>query len=270
MSMEPVTGGSMTDADVARAWDENAPQWVRQVRDGRDRAREIFNNPMFLAFLPDIAGREIIDLGCGEGRNTRVFARLGAKLTGVDISPRMIEAATAAEAQEPLGITYRLSSYADLSSWPGESFDLAVSTMALMDGPDFAGAAREAYRVLRPGGGLYFSVLHPCFVTPQQKWLKDEHGREIGFRVGDYFSDEVYVERWRFTAAPPEDADLFAVPRFPYRLETYVNALCAAGFRISKISEPRPTEAMAAGHPWLERLRRHIPLFLYVAAQRPA
>jgi SAM-dependent methyltransferase len=269
MPMERVSGEAMrTDAEVARAWDENAEQWVRHVRAGWDRYREDFNNPMFLAFLPELAGRAVIDLGCGEGRNTREFARRGARLSGVDVSRKMIEAATAAETQEPLSISYRVASFSNLSAYPDGSFDLAVSTMALMDGPDFEGAAREAYRVLRRGGGFYFSVLHPCFVTPLQKWIRDEAGEEIGFRVGEYFSDDVHIDRWRFTAAPEESGDLFAVPRFPHRMETYINGLAAAGLRILKIHEPRPTEDMVAAYPRLARLRRHIPIFIYFAAEK--
>jgi SAM-dependent methyltransferase len=269
MPMDRLIGDAMrTDAEVARAWDDNADQWIRHVRAGWDRYREEFNNPMFLAFLPELAGKTVIDLGCGEGRNTREFARRGARLTGIDVSRKMIDAAMAAEAQELLGISYREASFSDLSTFDAGSFDLAVSTMALMDGPDFEGAARAAHRALRPGGGLYFSVLHPCFVTPAQKWIRNDAGEEIGFRVGEYFSDDIHIDRWRFSAAPGETGDLFAMPRFPHRLETYINGLTAAGFRILKIQEPRPTEAMAAAHPRFARLRRHMPLFIYFAAEK--
>ena len=269
MAMERVSGDAMrTDPEVSRAWDANADLWIRHVRAGWDRYREEFNNPMFLAFLPELAGKAVIDLGCGEGRNTREFARRGARLTGIDVSRKMIAAAMAAEAQEPLGISYREASFSDLSAFNAASFDLAVSTMALMDGPDFEDAAREAYRVLRPGSGLYFSVLHPCFVTPAQKWIRNEAGEEIGFRVGEYFSDDVHIDRWRFSAAPEETGDLFAIPRFPHRLKTYINGLIAAGFRILKIQEPRPTEEMVAARPSFARLRRHMPLFIYFAAEK--
>jgi hypothetical protein len=87
-------------------------------------------------------------------------------------------------------------------------------------------------------------------------------------RIGGYLSDDVHIDRWRFSAAPEETGDLFAIPRFPHRLETYINGVAAAGFRIPKIQEPRPTEAMVAAHPSFARLRRHMPHFICFAAEK--
>ena len=52
------------------------------------------------------------------------------------------------------------------------------------------------------------------------------------------------------------------------RLEDYVNGLCAAGFRIARLAEPRPTAAQCAAHPWLARWRRHAALVLLIAATK--
>ena len=164
-------GRVIGEAEVRQAWDRNAPIWTDRVRAGMDLYREVFNNPSFLAFLPDISGREVIDLGCGEGRNTRLLAEKGARATGVDLSPAMIAAARTEETRRPLGIEYHNHSFTDLSIFPDARFDIAVSTMALMDSPDFAAAARQAFRVLRDDGQFIFSVLHPCFVTPGLRWI---------------------------------------------------------------------------------------------------
>jgi len=180
----------------------------------------------------------------------------------------MIAAARASELAEPLGILYEVGSFTRLESWEDASFDAAVSTMALMDSPDFAAAARATHRVLRRGGGFWFSVLHPCFITPGTKWLRDARGRETGLTIADYFAERTYVEDWRFKAAQTDSAEPFRVPRFSQRLEDYVNGLCAAGFRITRIAEPRPTAAQCSTHPWLARWRRHAALVLLIAATK--
>ena len=64
-------------------------------------------------------------------------------------------------------------SFSDLATFRAESFDAAISTMALMDGPDFPGAMREIARVLRPGGTLAYSILHPCFATKGMGWNQE-------------------------------------------------------------------------------------------------
>jgi SAM-dependent methyltransferase len=255
------------DSDVAAAWNANAATWTAQVRAGHDRYRELFTLPAFLEFIPNLRGLHVLDLGCGEGRNTRALARLGAAMTGVDIAERMIAAARAAEAEERLGIAYHVASFSRLDDFKDKSFDAAVSTMALMDSPDFAGAARAVFRVLRPGGGLYFSVLHPCFITPGLSWHRDEAGRETHLLLADYFSGRTYVERWRFSKAPEAaETEPFVVPRFALRLEGYINGLCDAGFRIARCAEPRPTAEQSGRHPWLDRWRRHAALVLFIAA----
>ena len=256
--------------EVREAWDRNALLWADRVRAGMDLYREVFNNPSFLAALPDFAGREVIDLGCGEGTNTRLIARRGARMTGIDLSTQMIAAARAGEQREPLGITYEVASYTTRTPFPDGRFDAAVSTMALMDSPDFTAAARETFRLLKPGAPFIFSVLHPCFITPGIRWLKDAEGHDTGLAVSRYFDEGSFVERWRFSKDPEaERFEKFEVPRFPRRLETYVNGLIEAGFRITRLTEPRPTKEMAAAHPWLARWREHAAIFLYIAAEKP-
>jgi 2-polyprenyl-3-methyl-5-hydroxy-6-metoxy-1,4-benzoquinol methylase len=80
---------SIDETQVRDAWDRNATLWAERVRSGVDRYRAVFNDPSFLAELPDVAGREVIDLGCGEGATTRSIARCGARVTGIDLSPRI-------------------------------------------------------------------------------------------------------------------------------------------------------------------------------------
>jgi SAM-dependent methyltransferase len=250
---------------VARLWDENAERWARQVRAGWDRFRDVFNNPMFMEFVPDLSGLCVLDLGCGEGHNTRLFAKRGARMLGVDISSKLIAAARQSEQESPLGIEYREGTFTDLGTIDSGVFDAAVSTMALMDGPEFPAAAREVHRVLRTGGGFYFSVSHPCFMTRNSRWLGEE-GREVGRVVTDYWLDEPYIEQWGFGAAPAEERQPFTIRYFPYRIEDYINGLCGAGFRIARMAKPRPTEAMLKTLPALAPFYRHVPIFLHVAA----
>jgi 2-polyprenyl-3-methyl-5-hydroxy-6-metoxy-1,4-benzoquinol methylase len=258
-----------SEEDVARYWNDNATSWAQEVREGHDVAREWLNNPAFLDFIGDLRGRQVLDAGCGEGHNTRILARRGARMTGVDISGRMIELAREEEQRESLGISYTQTSYTDLGMFAGASFDTVVSFMALMDGPAFDLAMRECFRVLRPGGMLAFSIMHPCFSTKGAKWLRDEQGVKVMWMVRDYFNPASWVERWRFTDAAPE-APEFSVPRFDRTLSEYVNDIIAAGFEVKKLAEPRPSEEYCQAHPSQRGWRDHAALFLHVRAEKRA
>jgi SAM-dependent methyltransferase len=256
------------EAEVARHWNAIAPRWSEQVRSGLDGFREYFNNPAILRFVGNVSGKQVLDAGCGEGYNTRLLAAAGAQIVGADISPRMIALAQEAEQHNPHGIRYEVASFADLRPFANESFDTVVSFMALMDGPDFPAAARSFYRVLRPGGELCFSVLHPCFVTRGFDWIRGEDGGRQALAVGRYFDTSPYLDEWRFTEASEEED--FAIPRFPRTLAEYLNPLAHAGFVLAALKEPRPTERACAQHPWLKPWREHAALFLYVRAIKPA
>lgn len=259
------------ESEVAAQWDRNADVWTEQVRKRFDIFREHWNNPAFLEFAGDLSGKNVLDAGCSEGHNTRIFARRGARITGVDLSSKMIEFARAEELREPLGIRYECASYTDLAMFKEGIFDAAISTMAFMDGPDFPAAMREIARVIRRGGTLAFSVLHPCFATKGFGWLRDDSGRAVKFTVANYFNDEAWIDRWKFGHAPnAEQVEEFAIPRFDRKLSDYINPVIAAGLQLEEIREPRAPESACALYPEaFRKFRDHIALFLYVRASKP-
>ena len=261
----------ISESEVAANWDRNSTVWADQVRGGYDIAREHWNNPAFLEFVGDLTDKNVLDAGCGEGHNTRMFARRGARMTGVDLSGEMIALAVAEEERQPLGIRYERASYTDMTIFKDGSFDAVISTMALMDGPDFPAAMREVARVLRHGGMLAFSILHPCFITKGMGWIVDASGRAIKFTVANYFNDEPWIERWKFGHAPnTSEVEEFGVPRFDRTLSDYINPVIAAGLRLDEIREPRAPESACEKFPEaFRKFRDHIALFMYIRASKP-
>jgi len=249
---------------VRELWDRNADDWTRGLREGADVYRDLYNNPAFFAFLGDIAGMSVLDAGCGEGTNTRKLAELGARsLVGVDLSPRMIEHARLAETASPHGIDYHVGSMTNLAVFADETFDLAVSTMALMDTPDLRGTLRELARVVRRGGRVVFSITHPCFTNAMAGW---EVGDPPLLRIAGYVGVAALIESWRFRAGAI-DARPFEIAYFPRTISEIVAAVVDAGLVLSALHEPVPTEAACAEHPPL-RKHRSIPHFLHIAATR--
>jgi len=213
----------MDEQTVARYWDKNASSWTKGVRAGYDIYRDHVNNPAFFEILPDLKRKTVLDVGCGEGYNTRLFSDLGAYVTGVDISSNMIEAAKEHEQRHGRGINYIVTSGTDLSMFDDASFDVVLSTMALMDIPDYNGCIREISRVTKPNGYFQFSIVHPCSMTRAWKWLGDDAHPKQYMRISNYFSlmkpeKEVEISEWYFSGVDAEirnNAIKFRVPDLP-------------------------------------------------------
>ena len=259
----------MDDQEVAKYWDENAPEWIRGVRAGYDLYRDYLNNPAFLSMLPDLSGKRVLDVGCGEGYNTRIFADLCEEIVGTDISEKMVDAAREAEAAEPQGIKYYSASGNDLSMFENGSFDGVVSTMAMMDMADYEGCIGECGRVLKTGGLLQFSIHHPITMTRHWKWITGKEAERVGVVVGNYFGlhpsktrDD--VEEWFFASAPPEvraKARPFQIPRFFRTFSEYFNPLSEAGFDVVQVGGPYADSKTAQECPYVADTRI-VPLFM--------
>jgi len=259
-------------AEAGRYWDGNAEAWTKLARAGYDTYRDAFNTPAFFEMLPDVRGLAGLDIGCGEGHNTRLLARRGGRVTAVDVSGTFVRHARDAEKSEPLGIDYRVASAVDLPFAAG-AFDFAVSSMCLMDIPAPEKAVAEAFRVIRPGGFLQFSITHPCFDTPHRRNLRDHKGRTVAIEVGDYFKAlDGALSQWLFSGTPAEvrqGLKPFKVPRFNRTMSQWINLLVEAGFVIERLGEPWPSDEVVEKVPGVQDAQV-VAYFLHVRVRKPA
>lgn len=189
--------------------------------------------PAVEALMGDVAGRDVLDLACGQGRVARHLAAVGARVTAVDLSRRLLAIARRHEAAAPLGITYHHGDARTLAGIADAAFDGVLCNLALMDIADLAPTLASVARVLRPGGWFVFSILHPCYHTALSYEVQTEDGamRAVSryFREGHWRSD-------RRTGPPGK------VGAYHRTLSTYLNALTAAGLPVEALREPgRPT-----------------------------
>jgi 2-polyprenyl-3-methyl-5-hydroxy-6-metoxy-1,4-benzoquinol methylase len=261
----------MDPAKVAAYWEANAETWTRLARAGFDVYRDGLNTPAFLAMLPSVRGLIGLDIGCGEGSNTRRLARLGARMQAIDLAPTFIRHAQEMESSDPLGIEYRQGDCMHLS-FPDHSFDFVTAFMSLMDMPDQGIALKEVARVLRPGGFFQFSILHPCFAPPHRRVLRDPDGTAQAIEVARYFDrTDGEVETWCFSSLPPEERERsapFQIPVFHRTLGDWVEMICGASLIIEQMGEPSASHELAAAEPVLADTRV-APLFLHIRARKP-
>lgn len=210
------------------------------------------------AMLPDMRGKRVLDLGCGFGWHCIHAAQQGAAgVTGIDISERMIAGARSRNAHP--NIVYRQCAVEDYAC-PGESFDVVLSSLAFHYLESFDAVCRMVHSALVPGGEFVFSVEHPVFTAEgSQEWFRDAAGKALHWPVDSYFTegrrDAVFLGQ--------------RVVKYHRTLTTYLGGLLRAGFRITDICEPQPSEELLRSVPGMaDELRR--PMMLLVAARKEA
>jgi SAM-dependent methyltransferase len=258
---------AMERPDTRAIWTANAPAWIELSRAGYDVFRDLVNTPGFLDMLPPVDGLQCLDLGCGEGHNTRLLAALGARLTAIDISQVFVDAAVVADPDR--AIRHVVGDGAVLP-FRSASFDVVTAFMSLMDVADPERTLLEVARVLSPGGIVQLSVLHPVSSTPIRRWVHDDHGRREALAIGGYFHEGPVTESWTFSAAPPEVQARHRKFEITYARRTvagWLNAIAGAGLAIEAVAEPHADEATAAAHPEVADTRL-APYSLIVRAAR--
>ena len=260
----------MNHEKVGKYWNENAEVWTRLARAGYDVYRDYLNTPAFFDMLPEVVGLSGLDIGCGEGHNTRLLAKRATHVTAIDISEVFIQYAKQSEEQEPLGIDYRVASAVELP-FDDSTFDFAVSFMSFMDIPETHRVLAEAHRVLKPGGFLQFSIEHPCFATPHRRNLRNQEGLTYAIEVGDYFRNlQGDIAEWIFGAAPPEvrkGLRKFKTPRFTRTVSQWLNLLVDTGFVLERIEEPRPSNETVQSCPDMQDAQV-VAYFLHVRVRK--
>lgn len=261
----------MDHREAGRYWEGNAAAWTRLSREGWDVYRDAVNTPAFLGLLPDVSALRGLDVGCGEGHNTRLFREREATMFAIDVAPTFLRFAAAREPDGPDAVQYAAASALELP-FPPRRFDFVTAVMSLMDLPDHPRAFAEIHRVLRAGGFLQFSILHPCFNPPYRRLLRTAQGEAYAVEVGRYFDlVDGRIDRWLFSAAPAEaTAGLkpFEVPVFHRTLAEWLNAVKAAGFVLEEVREPKADDETAARVPAVADTRV-VAYFLHVRCRKP-
>lgn len=202
-----------------------------QVADAYSRALDPDgDDPVLTELVGGVAGEEVLALACGQGRDARLLAGLGAKVTGVDVSEEMLRHARELEGDDPRGIEFVQGDAQELAAFAAASFDGVVCHMALMDIPGLASTIASVSRVLRAPGWFVFSIVHPCY------------GGHVA-NLTDYLEDHRYEKR-----LPPD----WLPPHAYHRpLGMYVDALVSSGFALQRLVEVHHPAAAQDGVPGL-------------------
>lgn len=228
---------NMPSEDSIKRWDEFAETYAANHKEQGDPHKEVYLNPTLFVLMGDIKNKRVLDAGCGEGYLSRLMEKAGATVTAIDYSSKMVEIAKK-RTKLNLNIEILQSNCEDLHLIEKETFDLVVSNMVIQDLENYEQAFKEIYRVLQNDGIFIFSILHPCFQTPESGWEKGQNGEKLYWKVDNYFYEGGYEQR-----------GMERVIFYHRTLTSYVKAITKAGFQIVDIVEPTPSEEMLEKYP---------------------
>ena len=219
---------------TAAAWADSAQAYI-DFQDRGDRNRTVLLDPVMLQLCGDVCDIDAIDIGCGEGRFSRMLAERGARVTGIDLTPGMVRAAVERDAD---GAYVRGS--AEHLPFGNASFDLAISYITLVDIVDFRAAVRESARVLRRGGRLIAANL--SFVTASEPWVRDDAGLRLYRPIDRYAEERSQVYEWLG----------IRIVNWHRPLSAYMQAYLDAGLTLRDFLEPVPEDQSLRDDPSCE------------------
>jgi len=211
---------AMKKPEIAAAYD----RWAETYDTDPNRTRELAGRVLRLVDLP-VTGRNIVEIGCGTGRNTEWLAMQAASITALDFSAEMLRRAQARVGNPRV----RFRQHDVRTSWPlaDESVDMIMAMLVLEHVEDLATVFAEAARTLRPEGELFVCELHP---------MRQLMGGQA------QFSNTQTGERELVTA-------------FLHNVSDYVNGGLSAGFELKRLDEWRDQNAAADTIPRLLSLQ---------------
>ncbi|MBI1842022.1 MAG: methyltransferase domain-containing protein [Verrucomicrobia bacterium] len=222
----------MSEIDLRRSWNRLSADYQQECRLRTDTAHYgvCAPNEDVLGLLGEVAGRRILELGCGGGQCSIAFAKQGAFALGVDLSDTQIAYACALAEREGVSVAFHQGKMEEfLEGEPDAGYDVVFSAYAFQYVGDLSRVFRETRRVLKPGGLFVFSLDHP--ISDVTAW---DEGRAV-------FAESYFARgrmEWTWGHGPRGEEDPFY--SFHRTTGDFLNLLVAAGFVVEQLLEPEP------------------------------
>lgn len=206
--MDPVTEFQQLKSRMRATW--MAGDFGQIAQYSTKLAEEFING---LAIVP---GMQVLDVACGTGNSALPAARLGARVTGVDFAPNLLEQARKRASAEELGVSFDEGDAENLSYAPSQ-YDLVISMFGAMFAPRPELVASELIRVCRPGGRIAMANWTPQGFAGQMlalapRYLPPPEGLPSPMLWGD---EEIVRQRFAGTSSQITTTRRSATMEFP-------------------------------------------------------
>ena len=245
------------------SWGKVANWYNNLIEKSKDSYQRKLILPNLIRLLAIKKGEVLLDLGCGQGFFCQEFAKLGAKVIGVDISEELINIA-----KKDKSVTYHVSQAHKLDFMQSKSVDKIAIILSLQNVENANEVIKEVSRVLKPNGKFFMVLNHPAFRIPKRSsWGWDDTLKTQYRRLDGYLSQSTGQIQMHPGAKPWEMTISFHRP-----LQFYFKILSKNDFLISRLEEWNSHKVSGPG-PKKEaenKARKEFPLFLFLEAVKLA
>lgn len=235
----------MVKKKILAAYEEMAEKYNELIDHKPHNA--YYDRPNTLDLITNIDGISLLDAACGPGKYAEILLAQGAKVTGFDMSPKMIQLAQKRNKGKGIFFVHDLAK--PLKMLKNETFDVVLCALALHYVADWTITIKEFSRVLKPNGKLIISIEHPFFEFNY-------------FKSKNYFKIEPVKSIWNGFGEPIE------INSFRRPLSECLLPLTNNQFYIDKIVEPKPTREFEQLDPRHYKELNEFPAFMCIRAVR--
>ena len=236
---------------MSDGWKESAQAWIDSQGERGDWSREHVLDAPMLARVRALAPGAALDVGCGEGRFSRLLRAEGWRVTGIDPTAALLDTA---RQRDPLG-DYR-AGRAEALEIPDATFDLVVSYLSLIDIPDVAAAIGEMARVLKPDGRLLIANLNSFASAGMNLGWSDLPDGRRAYAIDGYLDERAEEVTWKG----------IRILNWHRPLSTYMTLCLDQGLSLTYFDEPAPH----GGDPVQAARYRRAPWFLVMEWRKSA
>jgi ubiquinone/menaquinone biosynthesis C-methylase UbiE len=252
--------------DVKETWNACGEAFDRYTN-AADSFSDNLEHPAINQLIGDISGARVLDLGCGSGKYSLWFAELGAQVTGLDLSPTMINLARDKARARGVRAEFRVADIREGLPFGEAEFDLVFTGTALHYIEDINAAMKEVARGMKPAARFVASVLHPMstarFAPAGSEEIEGPNPWE-----GWYFGSPTRSIETPWLGFGEVSSEGRRISCHHHTVSGYFSAVSSAGLTITSLLEPEPGAEFAAKNPERYFQAMHVPVFLVFKAER--